>query len=112
MAIKFVTELSGDICAAEFARQFDELMQTEFGGIGTPYVETSLAIKIYGGAWIHVKELTGPHMLSIFPVTTNGQYVYQGDTSKHGQSGVMYKRGDTHALSVVCQRARKMAKEN
>lgn len=100
--MEFVKDLAGDLCDAEFARQFGPLIDRALNG-------ERLVVESWGGAWLEVKQLTDTKA-SIFPVSTDGAFTYRGDTSRRGQCGVMVDRENyRHALGVVRRRAYRMA---
>ena len=100
MTATMITALNGDLCDAEFARRLSGLVEG---------LEGRVVVESFGGAWLEVSRTTDTKF-GIFPVTMKDGFAFRGDTSKRGQSGVLWSRGDVSALSVVRRRAMRMAK--
>ena len=102
MATTFNHRLNGDLCDAEFARQLAGLVER---------LEGRVVVESFGGAWLEVSRTTDT-MFGVFPVTVSDGFAFRGDTSKRGESGVLWSPGDVHALGVVRRRALRMARRS
>ena len=100
MTTTTITELNGDLCDAEFARRLSDLVEG---------LEGRMVVESFGGAWLEVSRSTDTKF-GVFPVTMKDGFMFRGDTSKRGQSGVLWSRGDASALGIVRRRAMRMAK--